>query len=310
MWVASGVNSSERRKAGVWVLESSALRQYAQSRDDNFGVDVSAQEAWASDSGAVTSLAFSATRPLLMIGTFLGEIFQFNLQTGEKTSIRTIPSAQPVAEMVFTPNNILLAADASGGFFAWDDQNFAILVDPLCMKSGRGAVHLAFSARQNLLVAGYAGGDLVFWTWDNTQRVFNCADQNMNKLNIAGSITSVVFNPSQNILAWSSDRDDLVYLWEMTPGVQPVSIPVNDPTNLAFSPDGTLLAVGHNVSNEARGVMRVYDVRNLQTPGLIKEWDDSKDRHNETINGVVFSPDGSFFASGGNADVRLWSIVN
>ena len=68
--------------------------------------------------------------------------------------------------------------------------------------------------------------------------------------------------------------------------------------NVAFSPDGTRLAVGSSIG------IWIYDVR----PGKEKELD-LFTGDTEVVNALVFSPDGTLLASGGSdKTVRLWDV--
>ncbi len=69
--------------------------------------------------------------------------------------------------------------------------------------------------------------------------------------------------------------------------------------NVAFSPDGTRLAVGGSIG------IWIYDVR----PGKEKELD-LLTEGTEAVNALAFSPDGAVIASGGSdRTVRLWDAV-
>ncbi len=69
--------------------------------------------------------------------------------------------------------------------------------------------------------------------------------------------------------------------------------------NVAFSPDGTRLAVGGSIG------IWIYDVR----PGKEKELDLFTEG-TEKVNALAFSPDGAVIASGGSdRTVRLWDVV-
>ena len=68
--------------------------------------------------------------------------------------------------------------------------------------------------------------------------------------------------------------------------------------NVAFSPDGTRLAVGSSIG------IWIYDVR----PGEEKELD-LFTGDTEVVNALAFSPDGTLLASGGSdKTVRLWDV--
>ncbi|MFQ3650406.1 MAG: WD40 repeat domain-containing protein [Gemmataceae bacterium] len=94
----------------------------------------------------------------------------------------------------------------------------------------------------------------------------------------------------------TSERDGEVGLWDLTTRTCRYRLP-GGATALAYSPDSRLLAVAH-----LKHTITLYDVQTLQPQATL--WG-----HVDTINAVVFSPDGQRLVSA-SADrtLRVWDI--
>jgi WD40 repeat protein len=152
-------------------------------------------------------------------------------------------------------------------------------------------------------------------------------------------VYAVAFSPDGQRLAWST-QDGLIYLWDV-PGQKIIETLENPSTtfiySIAFSPDGNTLATAgadnyvvlwdvtpgqparitqprlfaknivHSISYNRDGSQLA-----LASGSQIQIWDTALRRHiitlkghNDTVNSVSWSPDGSRLASGGD-DSRVW----
>jgi hypothetical protein len=150
------------------------------------------------------------------------------------------------------------------------------------LKAGSGADCLAFSPRGNCLAAGY--GDTAA-LWDLTSR-----------RQIRGFPRKCEVKQEPEFDA--NDPRDVLQLLRSTAvptGPKPTDF-IND---LAFSPDGTLLAIAHN-PKESRGIVRVWST---QTGQMISEIGP----YGMSAEAVQFSPRGELLAVGtANNVLELW----
>ncbi|MCY3737188.1 MAG: T9SS type A sorting domain-containing protein [Gemmatimonadaceae bacterium] len=121
---------------------------------------------------------------------------------------------------------------------------------------------------------------------------------------------ALAFSPSGAALAVASrgDPSDTVRVWDLASGRPTVTLaPELRVGSLAFSPDGTTLALGGSgpSGTELRTVktLQLWDVSSGQLKANLDQ--------TETVRSVAFSPDGSILAAGcEDSSVRLWDVAN
>ena len=129
----------------------------------------------------------------------------------------------------------------------------------------------------------------------------------------ARSTQGVAYSPDGTLLAtahWYNADPGEVKLWNALTGefvaALPVSVEHGGVLNLAFSPDGKLLAgaVGALGSSEPPGVVAVWDLAARRTLRTLRG-------HTARITALAFSPDGKTLASGGeDRSVRFWDVAD
>ncbi len=115
---------------------------------------------------------------------------------------------------------------------------------------------------------------------------------------------SVSFSPDGTTLAFGSERDGTVKLWDVATQTLITSLSGHklSVTSVSFSPDGRLLASG-----SIDETVKLWDVSARENIATLKG-------HTHTINSVSFSPDGTTLAScshGGasGGTIKLWDVA-
>lgn len=180
----------------------------------------------------------------------------------------------------------------------WDTQTGTLLRE---LKGHSGWVRsVAFSPDGTVLATGSIDTEVKLWNVQTGELLRTLQGH-------TGWVAGVMFSPDGARLV-STSRDGTVRLWDVASGspVQDFNFeaPLNPATStpywttgVAFSPDGTLIAVGAIDAN-------VY-VLNAASGALER----TLEGHNDliTFRGVAFSPNGSMLATASNdGNVRLW----
>lgn len=123
---------------------------------------------------------------------------------------------------------------------------------------------------------------------------------------LAGIVWDVAFSPDGTMLASASDdnKQQTLRVWNPVDGSQmatPAALPTS--SSLAFSPDGSRLAVG-GLSGWPNGTIWVYNTRNW---AVEQQWNVA----GQNVTALVYTPDGSrLISSGTDGLIRVWSVAD
>lgn len=150
-----------------------------------------------------------------------------------------------------------------------------------------------------VLCCAYAphGGWIVSGGLDTTVRLWDAATrQPLSVLRAhTQAVRSVAFSPAERLLA--SGGDDGACLWDMNSGqlLRQLNAPLRA---LAFSPDGSLLAIALTA-----GAVVLWDTRTWEQQGSIEPGP-------AQVNALVFSSDGHWLATGSDDHLaRVWRVA-
>ena len=250
----------------------------------------------------VTSVAFSPDGTIFAYASEDGAIIILN--TSQFQQVRKLDGhTDKVTEIVFSPDGrILASASKDGTAILWDTASLEPIGQPLSGHSNH-VTSLAFSPDGRLLATGSDDQSVILWDVQNQFPVGSPLTGN------EGGITSIAFSPDGRTLAASS-RNGRVNLWN-TQNYSPFTYFVNSYIyDVAFQPSSNTMAIatcGKTADNGfcSQGKIILLDVVLRQTIGqpLIG--------HDNYVNNVAFSEDGSVLASGSwDKTIILWDTQN
>ena len=109
----------------------------------------------------------------------------------------------------------------------------------------------------------------------------------------------LAFSPDGHLFVTAGYLDDAVRFWDSVSGEPRGSLPGIQPkvTGLAFSPDGTTLAI-----SRGDGVATLWELETGRQIGAIRD-------STAAFQAIAFSGDGCMLATGGfDGSVRLWDV--
>ncbi len=327
--------------------------------------------------GTVWRVAFSPDGKTLASASSDGTVRLWNVRTGRQIGLPLTSEAGPQTSVAFSPNGAMLAtASGDGAVQLWDVARRQPLGPPL--TGGATADSVAFSPDGTMLAASgdntillwrlarlqplsvslsghtdmvtslafisdsrtlYSSSlDATIWLWDTLHARALGAP-----IGTIGAVTALARSPDGRTLA--ADFLGQTYLCDVARcnwNVLPISAQSGYAMDLAFSPDGAVLAHGNNygtielwgvahrrplpwltgLTGAVRAIAFSPDGRMLASVGddrTVRLWDVVHYRqlgapltgHTSGVNAVAFSPDGKIVASGSDdSTVRLWDVAH
>jgi WD40 repeat protein len=229
--------------------------------------------------------------------------------SGDKTVIvwslaqkRVLKHDDVVRAVRFSPDGTLLAAsDESGKIKLWRPLTGELVrtIDAHDLP----VYNLAFS-QDGQSLATCAGnwrtnshGEVKFWEV-TSGRLKGELEQNPNPQARPRAIWSIAFMPNSSLVATAGQ--DGVRIYDSISGKRERRLSSEPTRNIAFSPDGKLLAVVQNT--DADPTIRLVDTANLQLCATLQG-------HKAMVFSVRFSPDGKTLASASkDATALIWNV--
>ncbi|WP_327584232.1 caspase family protein [Nonomuraea sp. NBC_00507] len=277
---------------------STQAKQATGQRDQALSRQLAATANSLPDTSLAAQLALSAYRVSATPearGALLGTL-------SRPLPARMIGHTAPVERVAYRPDGRVLAT-VSGDYTArlWN------VADPLRPKSAgivkghtRGLTAAAFSANGKILATGSADETARLWEVSDTARPRALAT-------ITGHgepVVSVALNPKGDLLA-TAGADKSVRLWNIADPAKPQAVSVlkqtTDPTEVAFSPDGRMIAV-----TSSTGVT-LLDVLTPAKPSSLAALTAPD---GGGVRSVAFSPNGQHLATASSTGtLHLWNIT-
>lgn len=239
----------------------------------------------------ISALAFRPNHEQIALGSDAGALRLWQIHAGDPLTFseRLFLNAHagPVSALAFNPDgNRLVSAGREAYTHVDVDRNFAAIVWDLPTVAQQAI--LAGHGELIRTVAFSPNGFEVFTAGDNSRRVWDVSSgARLGGFGVASRLTAAEYSPAGQQFAWAQAAPgESLEILESKSFAQLAGYPVptSNVTSLAFSPDGSMLAVG-----AAEGLFSIWNTRTHQLVAT-RETDGA-------IRDISFSPDGTLIAA-------------
>ncbi|MEF9881043.1 WD40 repeat domain-containing protein [Streptomyces sp. P9-A4] len=268
------------------------------------------------------ALAFSPDSKILAVGMLNGAVQLWNTATLTPAVKLREPGEhfEGVLDVAFSRDGTLLASCDGKSTTLWNvaaRKEIATLtdteIDPVVVQS------LAFHPHGNILACANMHATVNLWDTGTHEKVATLIDPIGYTRSPNKSVESVAFSPDGKTIATSHEARNVrfwnVFTHEIISTIEGLELSVLE---LAYSPDGTLLAGGTASLSTRDGQIKLWsaasrkEVATLTVPPLVTSGDSTptKDRIARYVNSVQFSPDGETLVGSVNGDALIvrWDV--
>jgi WD40 repeat protein len=278
-WIAA---SSRNQKAWVWDPLTG---------EEIVRLDHGLSNAWA--------VAFSPDGSQLITSDWQGDVRNWDITPQGEEELRTYAIDEFVRDI--SPDGEKLLTGFGNTATVWEISSGEAL---FALEGHTGVIlRPSFSPDGELLATASQDGTAIIWDADTGEplQVLDGHDDGIVGGGVFQGVMGIAFNHDGSLVA-TAGADKTARIWDVTTGeeLQVLTGHAMGLTNVAFSPDGRLLATS---SEESDAFVRIWDV------AAGKEMFSLPPVHADKVWGLAFGPNETILATGGgDTTVKLWYL--
>ncbi|MEZ4824720.1 MAG: hypothetical protein R3C61_00285 [Bacteroidia bacterium] len=254
-------------------------------------ITVSEKLEYTGHTGSVYAMTTSSDERWLFTAGDDGIVAKWDLYAGDDQGTGVMRTDRSVYSLLYLPGDRLMAGTSDGTLYVCDLSSREILVKT--NKSSAAIYNLWFDPGAGVIWCLQAKGGLTLYQSEDMREITHrqISDNNLRCVCESPEGTHMFVGASDNrIYVLEKNDASVAHSWEAHK---------NSVFALAVVPESGLL-----ISGGMDAYLNVWDVKNQIK--LIK----SLPAHNFTVNDIVFSPDGKYFATASrDKSIKLWNSV-